>query len=308
MRLSITTMAATSDLPPLTVPERFKAPPKPHGLGAGVAQAPSVAAGAAATAIRGTTSIGTIGWQPSLSTDDEGKEGGYELEMGPVSVKDTDETLRSLPRPKKPIILYEYEASPYCRKVREACAMLDLVISVRPCPRFGDFYREELESVGGQQQFPYMVDENTGTSMYESDSITDYLFNTYGPGADAAPAALKGNLGYATSGLASAARGLRGGLKRPNSLPENPQRREMELWGYEGSPFVKPVREALTELQLPHKIVYCARGSLHREEMVKNLGNFQVPYLKDPNTGVEMFESRDIVEYLESVYTKPSLL
>ena len=51
--------------------------------------------------------------------------------------------------------------------------MLDLVVSVRPCPRFGDHYREELEGITGQQQFPYMVDENTGTSRFESDKITE---------------------------------------------------------------------------------------------------------------------------------------
>lgn len=28
----------------------------------------------------------------------------------------------------------------------------------------------------------------------------------------------------------------------------------------------------------------------------------QVPYLEDPNTGVQMFESAEIVEYLRSTY------
>lgn len=31
-------------------------------------------------------------------------------------------------------------------------------------------------------QFPYLVDPNTGTAMYESDAIIDYLFKTYGEG------------------------------------------------------------------------------------------------------------------------------
>ena len=30
---------------------------------------------------------------------------------------------------------------------------------------------------------------------------------------------------------------------------------------------------------------------------------FQVPYLVDPNTGVALFESIEIIEYLEAVYT-----
>ena len=30
---------------------------------------------------------------------------------------------------------------------------------------------------------------------------------------------------------------------------------------------------------------------------------FQVPFLVDPNTGVELFESPEILDYLEQVYT-----
>lgn len=30
----------------------------------------------------------------------------------------------------------------------------------------------------------------------------------------------------------------------------------------------------------------------------------QVPYLEDPNTGVQMFESADIVEYLRATYAQ----
>ena len=31
-------------------------------------------------------------------------------------------------------------------------------------------------------------------------------------------------------------------------------------------------------------------------------GHVQVPYLIDPNTGTEMFESADIIRYLEQTY------
>jgi glutathione S-transferase len=37
--------------------------------------------------------------------------------------------------------------------------------------------------------------------------------------------------------------------------------------------------------------------------MMAKTGRFQVPYLVDPNTGVEMYESEEIVKYLEEVYT-----
>nr|GMC95510.1 Thioredoxin-like protein [Ipomoea batatas] len=36
--------------------------------------------------------------------------------------------------------------------------------------------------------------------------------------------------------------------------------------------------------------------------MYQRVGHFQVPYLEDPNTGVQMFESAEIVEYLRATY------
>ena len=33
---------------------------------------------------------------------------------------------------------------------------------------------------------------------------------------------------------------------------------------------------------------------------------FKVPFLEDPNTGIEMFESADIVEYVENTYALES--
>lgn len=41
-----------------------------------------------------------------------------------------------------------------------------------------------------------------------------------------------------------------------------------------------------------------------RAKLTQKTGLFQVPYIIDPNTGVEMFESQQIVKYLETVYTK----
>lgn len=41
----------------------------------------------------------------------------------------------SFPRPAQPIVLYEFEGCPFCRKVREAVAILDLDIEFRPCPQ-----------------------------------------------------------------------------------------------------------------------------------------------------------------------------
>lgn len=46
------------------------------------------------------------------------------------------ESLPSI-RPLKPLELYEYEACPFCRKVREALTMLDVDAIVYPCPSKG---------------------------------------------------------------------------------------------------------------------------------------------------------------------------
>jgi glutathione S-transferase len=37
--------------------------------------------------------------------------------------------------------------------------------------------------------------------------------------------------------------------------------------------------------------------------MIAKTGRFQVPFLVDRNTGIEMYEGAEIVEYLEAVYT-----
>src|SRR5262249_46504030 len=73
------------------------------------------------------------------------------------------------PRPEKPLELYEFEGCPYCRKVREALSILDLEAVIYPCPKRGPRFRRELERRGGKQQFPYLVDPNTGQALYESD-------------------------------------------------------------------------------------------------------------------------------------------
>ncbi len=75
------------------------------------------------------------------------------------------------------------------------------------------------------------------------------------------------------------------------------------LWGYEGSPFVRVVREMLSQLGLQHIMINCARGSANRDKLFEKTGRFQVPYLEDPNTGVNMFESADIAKYLLATYT-----
>ena len=82
-------------------------------------------------------------------------------------------------RPTEPLALYEFEACPFCRKVRETLSVLDLDAMVYPCPKGGPRYREEVKRRGGKAQFPYLVDPNTGTAMFESADIVRYLDATY---------------------------------------------------------------------------------------------------------------------------------
>ena len=203
------------------------------------------------------------------------------------------------PRPEKPLELYEFEACPFCRKAREALSALDLEAVIYPCPKGGPRFRPEVERRGGKQQFPYLVDPNTGSEMYESDDIVRYLFERYGVGHPPLALAL-GPLTDATAFVASAARLGSGATYRSAKQPELP----LELWSFEASPFCRIAREALCELEIPYRLHNVAKGSSRREAFVARSGKMMVPYLVDPNGGAAMFESADIVAYLNRTYAK----
>ncbi len=200
-------------------------------------------------------------------------------------------------RPKQPLHLYEFEGCPFCRKVREALTYLDLDVLIYPCPKRGPHFREQVKLRGGTYQFPYLDDPNTNIQMYESDAIIRYLFDTYGNGRR--PVALSlgplTNLGASLPGLF---RGRTGAYYRASRLPKRP----LELYGYEASPYCRLVREVLSSLELPYLLHNVASGSPSRSHFVERSGKLQVPYLFDPNTDIAMFESRDIVAYLEATY------
>ncbi|XP_064955925.1 uncharacterized protein LOC135607782 isoform X2 [Musa acuminata AAA Group] len=90
--------------------------------------------------------------------------------------------LESATSPQPYLQIYEFEACPFCRRVREAMTELDLTVEVYPCPKGSLRHRELVRSIGGKEQFPFLVDLNTGVSMYESNDIVKYLFRQYGQG------------------------------------------------------------------------------------------------------------------------------
>lgn len=220
-------------------------------------------------------------------------------------------------QPPKPLRLYEFESCPYCRRVREALTALHLDCEIRPCPKNGTRYRPEAIELGGKAQFPFFVDENTGTSMYESEAIVAYLFRTYGH-MDV-PAEYRTPLAPVFGGIASGLRLARGGRARRSRMPEKP----LHLTSFESSPFSRLVRERLSELELPYTVhnlgkehwkelgpaarritpnPYVPQEGGKRHAFWKAHGRVQVPYLEDPNTGVGLFESGAIVDYLERTY------
>lgn len=199
--------------------------------------------------------------------------------------------------PSVPIELYEFEVCPYCRIAREALSALSLEPMVYPCPKRGRRFREKVKREGGRYQFPYLVDPNTGRAMYESTDIVHYLFAEYGEGLP--PWFLRRRaFAVATSMLASGFRPERGRHAVASREPDE----ALELFSYEGSPFCRIAREALCELELPHRLRNVPRRSPAREAFIAVSGKMQVPYLRDPNTGVEMFESAEIRRYLFDTY------
>ena len=201
------------------------------------------------------------------------------------------------PRPTQRLELYEFEACPFCRKVREALTMLDLDAAIRPCPRGGTRFRPDALARGGQQKFPMLVDPDAGAVLYESDAIIAHLYARYGAGQP--PLGLRlGPLTNAGSAAASALRLGHGRRARPSRAPETP----LELWSFELSPYCRRVREELCELELPYLLHNVGPGSPKRPELVALGGKMMVPYLVDPNTHTAMYESRDIVRYLNATY------
>ena len=200
-------------------------------------------------------------------------------------------------RPDKLLELYDIEASPFCRKVREALSILDLEAMIYPCPREGKRFRPIVQERGGKLQFPYLVDPNSGISLYESNEIVHYLFRTYGDGD--VPLLLR--LGPLTTASAMGATLWRVGLghfARPSRAPAKP----LELWSFEASPFCRIVREELSVLEIPYRLHNVAKGSPSRLAFLARSGRMMVPFLHDPNTDVDMFESADIVDYLRRTY------
>ena len=181
-------------------------------------------------------------------------------------------------QPDKILKLYEFEGSPFCRRVREVLTTLNI----------------------------------------------DYLFKHYGHSGKT-PKKYSHYPKIPVAALAGTIiNGARGVWVNQAILQREAPQQLLELWGFEASPFTRIVRAELTELELPYKFHNAAKERWQdqgpavlrlkpgkytplaggkREQVLKVMGNnIQVPYLVDPNTGVKLFESAEIVKYLKQQY------
>lgn len=195
-------------------------------------------------------------------------------------------------RAEKPLRLWEFERCPHSRAVRESLSELDVDFEVRPCPVGGARFRTQVSGV------PQLEDPNAGVMLSGRATILEHLHRKYGDGSTrwflgSAPVVV---LSSVSMRLLHA---NRGGNARPSRAPEN----QLELWGFESSPYCHFARAALSELELPYLQHNLAKDSPQRDAFVAQFGKMQVPYLHDPNTGTGLFESAKIVDYLRATYS-----
>lgn len=102
--------------------------------------------------------------------------------------------------PGKPLVLYSFESSPFSRIVRELLCELELPyylinlgkqqradmgpaklrMNIGPYEPVKNSKREAFFKQHGNVQVPYLEDPNTGTALFESADIVDYLKGEYG--------------------------------------------------------------------------------------------------------------------------------
>lgn len=76
----------------------------------------------------------------------------------------------------------------------------------------------------------------------------------------------------------------------------------LELYQFEQCPYCKKVRTALSDLNLDYICRNVPKMTKKREILTTLGGQDQVPFLVDLDKGVMMYESDEIVKYLEKTY------
>ncbi|MCC6374724.1 MAG: glutathione S-transferase N-terminal domain-containing protein, partial [Moraxellaceae bacterium] len=214
---------------------------------------------------------------------------------------------KSIKQPPQMLILFDNENNPECRLVREALTELNLDVLIYPCPQGADRFAAQLQQYGGSNSsVPFLVDPNSHVKLEGAEAINAYLFQQYKQAP--IPKHLDANkVNLFTSRLASIAR-LRGAIRvKASREPQQP----LMLYSFESSPYSRPVRERLCELQLPYHLINLGKqqfadvgpanfrfhlGEYHplpntkRATLLAHKGQVQVPFLIDPNQSIELLE------------------
>lgn len=241
-------------------------------------------------------------------------------------------------QPEKSLILYEFEACPYSRRVREVMTLLNLDYESRPSAHKGHVYRDELKELAGKAQVPLLIDENIidgadseeSNQILDSQAIIDHLFANYskkGCTPNKHQRQSKNDNASIVNKAASVVSMMRGGkaVHPKKNLARGKPKAPLHLYGFEASPFCRLVREKLSELEVGYINHNVARervqdigafgfhlgfgeyqpikGGKRDRLMTGDLkGKLLFPYLVDPNTDAQMYESKDIIDYLEYNY------
>jgi glutaredoxin len=226
-------------------------------------------------------------------------------------------------RPKKTLILYQFEGCPFCRKVRETLSVLALDVIINPCPRtslkeYGisesSRYRGEAVTLSGKCMFPFLIDPNFNPPLriLESTDIIRHLWTHYGNQATLPINSKIANLFNIHYFLPSLLRPLpRMGICR---IPAHKPKRKLELWSYEANPFARLVREVLDSFEISYYLYNIPIGCTYKRDLYiseyydyistlnHKLGFIEIPLLYDPNNNLILCNHIIIIDYLYKTY------
>ena len=225
--------------------------------------------------------------------------------------------LRRAHAPQELLVVYDRENDPQCRLLRELLTELQLDAVIRPCPHGGKRFARKLPR---DATLPVLVDADAAVEAVGLQACLAHVLKHYAQ-VDAGSGLLGSLPMQLSSKLASALRGDAGLQAEPSRAPRKP----LELYSFESSPYSRLVRERLCELELPWILRNFGKEQLadwgppnrrltlkpwtpkpggRREQMLADTGKAQVPYLIDPNTKSELFESTQILEHLDQHYAR----
>lgn len=210
--------------------------------------------------------------------------------------------------PEHDLVLFDYEASPWCRLVREYLTILDLKVQIHPCPRqtlflegaFDKTSRFRPEAMGylkttyptDDLTFPLLVDrtksKETPVVIKESYAIIEHLWENYGKGIELGQD--RPDKWWNSPSLPFVVRflSLAGpsycrpfpscGILQTPSIWNAADGQELVLFQSEACPESRLVRETLCTLEVPYLSVAAAVGSFNLSLMGTDC---PIPVLKD---------------------------